>query len=342
MGQTMVRAEKEISCCHQASYAGLCVLVLEPRLDWQNSLGRFAQLDAMLSHRQFVYLPHGPDAPEVSTRGLTTVQTQLSTELSRGYGAPADRIGHVIRPSLAWVSIWHGLASSDLHHYLDVQDRLQRDVSQAVLELSSRLYKTDRQFGFKPFFDLWAQQGFDLRASRLAQLVAGMQLDIYPIRTEIETALDWQRQKLAEIDGSLRIYDRRGDYLAVSYLYLPSVQDALGRRMPLSQRTHLEPYLLFGTEPNPLQGIGDDLHVLSATSGISLLYGLHLFGGIHINIRDKKLNWFGAGLRYKSNCDCWGLTVSFRKLSDVAFPDIFFLLDLGILGRAGGGTQTRI
>ena len=207
------------------------------------------------------------------------------------------------------------------------------------------LYRADGRGGFVRFLGAWASQGMDLRSGgRVAQLSCGLELDLFPVHARMGAAHAWRQGSLAELDGSLRLYDRRGDSLRLSYLYLPSADDAEGRPLPLSERTQREIGLLFGAQPLPLRGLGDGLHVLGINAALALHWGCRATGGVHLNLREtgiEMLNWYGAGLAYRSDCRCWGFSVSFRKLQGQKYPDVFFLLDLGLLGRAGGGTATR-
>ena len=71
--------------------------LLHPELRLPLFIGRALRLVSRLGHRQVVYLPHGPQAPDPSSRGTTFAGLGLSTELSRAYG---DGIGHTLAP---WV-----------------------------------------------------------------------------------------------------------------------------------------------------------------------------------------------------------------------------------------------
>jgi hypothetical protein len=71
--------------------------LLHPELRLPLFLGQVLRLVSRLGHRQVVYLPHGPQAPDPSSRGTTFAGLGLSTELSRAYG---DSIGHTLAP---WV-----------------------------------------------------------------------------------------------------------------------------------------------------------------------------------------------------------------------------------------------
>ena len=319
--------------------------LFEPELSWPQRVGNYLWLEGRLAHRQLVYLPHGPDAPGESTRGISFASVELASELSRGYGQDRDRFGHVLRPFLRVAGAWRGLQTGGPAVYLDLQDRLMSDAVQLSLGADTWLFRRVGKGGFERAFGLSLEQGFDLRRSDPAQLTAGLQLTLFPVDLGLRASVDWQQQDLVEVDGRLHLFDRRGDYLRASYLYLPSFTDELGRPLPLAERTQLELDLLFGDHPLPYRGMGDGLHVVELGASLVMLWGFRISGGVHLNLApgedQSKLTYYGAGLAYKSDCHCWGISASFRKLSNQDFPDLFFLLDLGPLGRAGGGTATR-
>lgn len=296
-------------------------------------------LEGRLSHRQLVYLPHGPDAPEPSTRGVTFVGLGASAEWQRGFGDAPTRLGHLLKPSLEVVGAWRGLASRAPPAFLDLEDRLASDAAQLVLGFETALFG-QRGAGFQRLVELEVNQAFDLRDPGLAQASVGLGLEAGPARARALAILDWRALGLAEVDAWLQLRDARGDSLQASYLYLPSTADAAGRPLPLSERTQREPGLLFGLEPEPRRGLGDGLHVLQLDGRLALFFGLWLTGSLHLNLRAVEVTWYGGGLGYRSDCGCFAFSVSARKVVGQGFPDLFFFLDLGYLGTAGGGTST--
>jgi hypothetical protein len=83
------------------------------------------------------------------------------------------------------------------------------------------------------------------------------------------------------------------------------------------------------------------VHVLEGTGRLNVGWGLSLHAGANLDLREEKLSWYGGGIAYKSDCRCWGFSLTVRMLRAQDFPDIFFLLDLAYLGTAGVGTNTR-
>ncbi len=312
-------------------------LRFEPELVWPQAFGRYALLEARLAHRQLVYLPHGPDAPDPSTRGISFARLDLSTELSRLYGQGADRIGHTIAPRVRLAGAFRGLESDDPRPYLDLMDRLLTDAFQLSVGLDSGLYLPAAGWGLERALSVWLEQGFDLREKRLAQLTGGFGLDVFPVDARLAAGWSWDPSALAEVDAGLGLRDRRGDSLRATYLYLRSVREG-GPPLPLAERTQRELGLLFGALPLPLRGMGDSLHVAAGSARLNLQWGLSATGNVYADLRQRKIETYGAGLAYQSDCHCWGVSASFRMLRGQRLPDFFFLLDLGPLGRAGGTT----
>jgi len=311
--------------------------LLHPELRLPVFLGRVLRLVSRLGHRQVVYLPHGPRAPDYSSRGTTFAGLGLSTELSRAYG---DNIGHTLAPWVEAAGAFSGLASDEPLVYLDVRDRLMSDAFQLVAGLDSGLYRR-APGGFSQFLYLRLMQAVDLRGNRLGQGAGSVRLTVYPVAAKLLAGYDWEVGKLAEVDSSVELRDRRGDSVRLTYLYMPSHPDAAGRPLPLSERAQREEGLLFGLDPDPLRGLGETVHVLEGSGRLNVGWGLSLHAGASLDLREEKLSWYGGGIAYNSDCRCWGFSLTVRMLRGQDFPDIFFLLDLAYLGTAGVGTSTR-
>jgi hypothetical protein len=181
----------------------------------------------------------------------------------------------------------------------------------------------------------------DLRGGRLGQAAGSVRLVLQPLSAGLQAGYDWEAARLAEVDSSVDVRDRRGDSLRVTYLYMPARLDDAGRPLPLSERAQREEGLLFGLDPLPLRALGETVHVVEGSGRLNVAGGLFLSAGASLDLREKKLSWYGGGIAYRSDCRCWGFSLTVRMLRGQDFPDIFFLLDLAYLGTAGVGTNTR-
>jgi len=310
--------------------------LLHPEIRLPLFFGRVLAFQTRLGHRQVVYLPHGPQAPDPSSRGTTFAGAGLSTELSRAYGD----VGHTLAPWVEVAGAFSGLASDEPLVYLDVRDRLMSDAFQLLFGLDSGLYRR-ASAGFSRFLKVSVMQAVDLRGNRLGQGAATLSLDARPVNARLLAGYDWEAAKLAEVDSSVSLSDRRGDHARVTYLYMPSHPDDAGRPLPLSERAQREEGLLFGLDPAPFRAEGESVQVLEGTGRLNVGWGLSLHAGANLDLREKKLSWYGGGIAYNSNCRCWGFSLTVRMLRAQDFPDIFFLLDLAYLGTAGVGTNTK-
>ncbi len=316
-------------------------LRVEPQLEWYRDFGSIARLTVHLSHRQLVYVPHGPGAPAVMTRGISFASLVLDSELYRVWGTGSSALGHLLRPRLALAGAWQGLKSRDQLPYLDLQDRLMSDAAQLLVGLDSVVFARQNSVMARQVLRFWLDQTVDLKAYRIAQLVGGMELNVSPVSLRVRSGWDWKMLELVELESSIRLYDRRGDYFRLSYLYLPSLEQASGLSLPVSERTQREPGLLFGLLPEAYRGMGDGLHVIGFNAGMNVVAGISVSASVLVNIYGRTLDTYGGGLAYKSDCGCWGLSASFRMLRGQDYPDVFFLLDLGPLGSAGGSTASK-
>ncbi|MBW2699221.1 MAG: LPS-assembly protein LptD [Deltaproteobacteria bacterium] len=317
-------------------------VLIAPRLDVPLHFEWGLQADAFVSHRQFVYLPHGPEAPGASTRGLSLVGLSLGTELGRLYRSSKDdwSLGHSISPRVRFLGAWRGLAQGEVRHVLDAEDRLLGDAVQVLAELETALHLPE-QWGFRRALRLRLWQALDLRSGRMGQAAAELELAQVPISGRVVVVMDWHEQLIAEVDAQLRLVDGRGDFLRAAYLHLPSVYDDAGRPLPLAERCQRELNVLFGLAPEAYRALGESLHVLGLDARLVLGWGLSLQGGVHINLRDRWVDWFDAGLTYRSDCRCWATSITVRKWRGQDLPDVFFWLDLSVLGRAGGSSASR-
>jgi len=314
--------------------------LFEPRVSLPYVFGNYMTVEAGLSHRQLVYLPHGPGRPQESTRGISFADLELATELSRSFGETGD-LGHVVRPWLRLAGAWRGLQYGGQTIYLDVHDRLLVDAQQMLLGLSNSLFGREKSGGFERLLGIDLLQGFDLAAGRLAQAALDMKLHLSPFDGHLCLAYDWEKLALAEVDTLFRFADKRGDRVSVSYIYLPSVRDASARPLPLSQRIQREEGLLFGPDRSYYRALGESIHVIQASVTAEIAWGLGLSAGANLDLQAGELAWYGGGMHYDSNCRCWGFSLTLRMLRGQDYPDVFFLLDLAYLGAAGVGTNTR-
>lgn len=311
--------------------------MLHPELRLPLFFGRVLRLESRVAHRQFVYLPHGPESPAQSSRGTTFAGVSLYTELSRAYGG---EIGHTLAPWARLAGAFSSFASSGPRLYLDVRDRLMSDAFQLLAGLDSGLYRLIPG-GFSRFLHLRFMQAVDLRGGRLGQGAGSVRLALHPVTARLQASYDWEVAELAEVDYSIGLRDRRGDSVLLTYVYMPAHIDDAGRPLPLSERVQREEGLLFGLDPLPLRALGETVHVLEGTGRLNVGAGLSLTAGASLDLREKKLSWYGGGIAYRSDCRCWGFSLTVRMLRAQDFPDIFFLLDLAYLGTAGVGTNTR-
>jgi len=311
--------------------------LLHPELRLPLFFGQVLNLQARLGHRQVVYLPHGPGSTDPSSRGITFAGVNLGTELSRAYGA---RIGHTLAPWIRLAGAIQSFASDDPLVYLDVRDRLMTDAFQLQAGLDSGIYRRTSE-SFSRFLHLRLMQAVDLRGDRLGQGSGSVRVAAHPVTARLQAGYDWESAKLAEVDASLAVRDRRGDSVRITYLYMPAHLDDAGRPLPLSERTQREEGLLFGLDPLPFRARGETVHVIEGTGRLNLGSGLSLHAGANLDLREYELFWYGGGIAYRSDCRCWGFSLTVRMLRAQDFPDIFFLLDLAYLGTAGVGTNTR-
>ena len=105
--------------------------MVKPIIDIPIRLDRFLELEGTVSHRQFVYIPHGTDAPEAFTRGLSYASVRAFSELSRSFGDQGD-IGNVISPVIQVAGAWPGLSTVKDAQFFDWQDRLQQHAVQLI------------------------------------------------------------------------------------------------------------------------------------------------------------------------------------------------------------------
>jgi LPS-assembly protein len=319
--------------------------LFEPRISLPLRLGSIALLSARLSHRQMVYLPHGPTTgfanPVPSTRGLTFAELALGTELSRSYSSGDLRIGHVLSPWVRLAGVWRGLESSAPYAYLDSKDRLMADAQQLLFGLDNAIYRQQAKRGFVRSLWFSLMQGVDLGRGKVSQLAAELSFTLKPFSGNAQLSYDWNENKLAEADAGLSYVDHRGDRAMVSYVYLPSMRDSAGRPLPLGERTQREEGLLFGMPGEYYRAMGESVQLIELTASAELAFGFAVSLGGSLDLQETALAWYGGGIRYESDCHCWGFSVTARMLRGQDFPDIFFLLDLAYLGAAGVGNNTR-
>jgi hypothetical protein len=315
-------------------------LLLEPAVILPVPLSRFALLEARAAHRQLLYLPHGPDAPSASTRGLTfsslEVMTQLSRPIFEGQG------GHRVRPWAMLAGAWPSQEGDGAAHVLDVWDRLVRRAEQALLGLDSAWFLRTPDGGWRRVLSLGVLQSTDLLLGQLGQLGAQIEWETRWLSGRAGGAWDWRRSRVAEVDGSLQLSDARGDFLRAAYLLLPSWEEAgTGLPLPLSERVQREEGLPVGLVPEAYRAMGEIVHVVQVDAKANLGAGVALSAGANLDVEVGKLNWYGGGIAYRSDCRCFAVSVLVRMLRGQDIPDVFLTLDLATLGTAGVGSSTR-
>ena len=304
------------------------------------ALGRSAWLEPRISHRQHAYLPHGPAAPDPSTWGLTIGELGLGTALSRCFGGERLRLGHVVQPWMRLQQLWRGASSAAAHPYFDAADRLQlsRDVTLLLFGVDQDLYSGGVQ-GWERRLRLGLRQGVDLGRGSIAQTEAELRL-FYPfLQIGSWVSLDPAIAEVAEADASLKLSDRRNDTLTLGYHYLLSRPDEKGRPLPHAERMQREEEVLFGLEPASYRGYGDTIHMIAGGVGINAGFGFNLGAGGSIDLYARTPLWIAGSLAYQSKCRCFGFSLTVRKLTGIPRPDVFFLLDLAMLGSTAVGSS---
>jgi LPS-assembly protein len=319
--------------------------LIQPNVSFPFEIKKYANINFDLAHRQLVYLSHGPQAADPInrpiTRGISRAAFLLSTELSRSYGSGAGSITHLISPWTQVAGVWQGLASSQPYQYFDIYDRMLGDAQQLLVGATTSLYRFNRRQGNMRFLNLAVYQGIDLTLGQVTQGACELDLRFSYLTFDAALSYDWTKNKVAEVDGQIRIRDRRKDSLAISYLYLPSVADSRGRPLPLAHRTQLEDGLLFGAEQAYFRALGESIHTMVGNAWWEIAWGLGMGLGASLDLYTQELSWYGGTVRYNSNCNCWGFSLSVRMLKGQTYPDVFFLLDLAYLGAAGIGSNTK-
>jgi hypothetical protein len=95
---------------------------------------------------------------------------------------------------------------------------------------------------------------------------------------------------------------------------------------------------LFGADAEPYRAVGSTIHVLDWSGQVNLGGGVSLTAGLSFDLFSGVLNCYGGGILYRSNCHCWGGSLTARMFRGQSYPDVFLLIDLAYLGSAGVGT----
>lgn len=307
-------------------------LLLEPRLGGRYFAGPLG-LELDLRHRQLVYLPHGPEAPGVSTRGMSLGRLWLWSDFERRL---ADNWRHRITPRLELAGAWQGLNGGGARAYLDVQDRLLVDAQQLVLRLVNRLY---RPGGAELRLELFA--GCDLRQPGPGPLGVSLELDSQPAGLRSRAQLAVAEPALADLEFSAWLRLGRLLRISLDYLYLPARADEAGRPLPAADRVHQELNLPLAPRHSLLAALGETVHAWQAQLSLRLGRGWRVSGAGLVDLEVENYAWLGGTVMYNSPCRCWGFSLTVRKIRAQTWPDIFVMLDLGWLGRTTAGNNRR-
>ena len=308
-------------------------LLLEPHLRGRYFPGPLG-LELELRHRQLLYLPHGPGAPAVSTRGVSLGRLLAWSDFERQL--PGGNWRHRFTPRLELAGAWQGLASGGARAYLDVQDRLLGDAQQLLLGLANRLYRPGG-----PGLRLELFAGFDLRAPGPGPLGASLELDSEPAGLRTLVQLTGGEPELADLEFSGWVRLGRTLRLSVDYLYLPARADEAGRPLPAADRVHQQLDLPLAPRHTLLAALGETVHALQAQLSLRLGWGWRLSGGGLVDLGVENYAWLSGGIMYDSPCRCWGFALTVRKIRAQTWPDVFVMLDLGWLGRTTVGNNQR-
>jgi LPS-assembly protein len=301
---------------------------------------RFCRFFASASHRQLVYLPHGTRAPAVSSRGLSRIEAELSSELSRVFGDGGGTLAHVVHPRLNLVGLWPGAASGPGEAYFDEQDRWTRQEAQLVAAIDSDLY-TRAGRAWERCLRLSLFQAVDLERSRIGQSAALARFDRSPLELSGWLSLDPERVRLTEVEIGAAAADGRGDRLRLGYRYLPVFEQEGGSRWILAERMNREAGVLAGLAPNGWRIASATVHFIEGQATLALGKGLALSQMANVDLAAGHWIGIGSGISYRSPCRCLAASLDVRFIRGQTYPDVFFLLDLAMLGSAGGGTAQR-
>lgn len=302
--------------------------------------GRILRYSGRLSHRQLVYLPHGSAAPGPATRGLSRVELELFSEISRRYGEGESSLGHVLQPRLTLVGVWPGAEAGDFRTYFDELDRLSRQAAQLLAGIDSDLYAREG-FGWARRLRLALRQAVDLERRRIGQSAAHLWLDQAPWQVSGWLSLAPEQARLCEIELVAGVMDRRGDRLRLGYRYLPVFAQQDGSRWILAERMNREEGLLAGLSPDAWHLVSGEVHFLEGQGTVALGAGVALSALANLDLAGGHLIGAGGGVSYRSPCQCLLASLDVRWVRGQSYPDVFFLLDLAMLGSAGGGTAQR-
>ncbi len=302
--------------------------------------GRVLRYAGRFSHRQLVYLPHGTGAPGPSTRGLSRVELELFSEISRLYGEGNSALGHVLQPRVSLVGIWPGAEAGDFRTYFDELDRLSRQVAQVLAGIDSDLYAREG-FGWMRRLRLALRQAVDLERRRIGQSVAHLRFEQAPLEAFGWLSFAPERAKLCEIELGAAVMDQRGDRLRLGYRYLPAFAQQDGSRWILAERMNREEGTLVGLAPDAWRLASGEVHFLEGQGTVVLGAGVALSALANLDLAGGYLIGAGGGVSYRSPCRCLLASLDVRWVRGQSYPDVFFLLDLAMLGSAGGGTAQR-
>lgn len=302
--------------------------------------GRVLRFAGRLSHRQLVYLPHGTGSPGPATRGLSRVELELFSEVSRSYGEGNAALGHVLQPRVSLVGIWPGAEAGGFRTYFDELDRLDRQVAQVLAGIDSDLYSRE-SFGWARRLRLALRQAVDVERRRIGQSLAYLRLDQAPWEASGWLSFAPERARLCEVELGAAVMDRRGDRLRLGYRYLPVFAQQDGSRWILAERMNREEGLLIGLAPNAWRVSSGEVHFLEGQGTVALGAGVALSALANLDLAGGHLIGAGGGVSYRSPCHCLVASLDVRLVRGQSYPDVFFLLDMMMLGSAGGGTAQR-
>ncbi|RME22209.1 MAG: hypothetical protein D6806_13285, partial [Deltaproteobacteria bacterium] len=285
-------------------------------------------------HRQLLYLPHGPLAPTPSTRGLTILDAYAWTDLQRRFTSAG--LLHKIRPGIRLAGSWRGMEWGGPPVYLDLYDRQLVDAQQALFELENMLVHV--RSGLE--LDVVLYQGLDLRSAGAGP--AGVELSVRSNWARLEASLGMDTGTLAATDARASAHFKLGSFVRtyLDYLWLDSKALDSGVFVVAAERYHRNPDLPLAPELSPLVSVGKGIHVLQAMARAELGWFSISAGGL-VDLAKERWTWISGGLGYDSPCKCWGVFATVRFSRGQDFPDVFVLLNLGVVGSMKTGSNQR-
>ena|GEM_PF-2962910 len=294
------------------------------------------------------------DSNNVSATRLAVLgHTRLFTDLSRDFGS----VVHRIVPTLEHLIIPGFIGVQDTPGALATHDEI--DALQAVHQVRARLHTEllNSQTG-ATYFGLQTWMGRNLAwqdsAAQTSEWVSQADLhlgrDGWPVLVDLlgRTAVRLQDTVVTEARASVRIADRLGDSLALTWARFDTVRPdymlvGLEELVP-SKTIRPEQYLPFdewrtlATVP-PDGPVRQDFRPWRAYSGLTVSARAHPFKPLTLAFdmtldfdNDKVLRNTRSAVGWKSPCDCWSAYLSVSTARDREGVQVDFGLDLARLG----------